>query len=196
MTFEVWLICPSQSPGEQHLRKCHRIVQQIAPSQRPEVGKLPRSHRGLWPHCLDAGMARRRRICSVTNFASCCLMLLPETKSVVPGEFASIVVVQPLSRARLFATPWTEARQASLSFTASIPWSQTGCYRGLSILEKLEFSGQEAESHKAEKTSGLVLLPIQWLSLLITVPRRGHLPSLCLSLFNTGTPPLCQKKTS
>ena len=66
-------------------------------------------------------MARRRRICSVTNFASCCLMLLPETKSVVPGEFASIVVVQPLSRARLFATPWTEARQASLSFTASIP---------------------------------------------------------------------------
>ena len=97
MTFEVWFICPSQSPGEQHLRKCHRIVQQIAPSQKPEVGKLPRSHRGLWPHCLDAGMARQRRICSVINFASCCLMLLPETKSVVPEEFASIVVVQPLT---------------------------------------------------------------------------------------------------
>ena len=31
------------------------------------------------------------------------------------------VVVQLLSRVRLFATPWTEARQASLSFT--IFWS-------------------------------------------------------------------------
>ena len=32
-----------------------------------------------------------------------------------------IVVVQPLSRVRLFATPWTAARQASLSITNS--WS-------------------------------------------------------------------------
>ena len=34
---------------------------------------------------------------------------------------ASFVVVQILSRVRLFATPWTAARQASLSFTIS--WS-------------------------------------------------------------------------
>ena len=32
------------------------------------------------------------------------------------GEF---VVVQSLSRIRLFATPWTAARQASLSFAVS-----------------------------------------------------------------------------
>ena len=30
-----------------------------------------------------------------------------------------LAVVQSLSRVRLFATPWTEARQASLSFTIS-----------------------------------------------------------------------------
>ena len=30
-----------------------------------------------------------------------------------------VVVVQSLSRVRLFATPWTTARQASLSFTIS-----------------------------------------------------------------------------
>ena len=32
-----------------------------------------------------------------------------------------MVLVQPLSRVGLFATPWTTARQASLSFTVS--WS-------------------------------------------------------------------------
>ena len=32
---------------------------------------------------------------------------------------ADVVVVQLLSRVRLFATPWTAARQASLSFTIS-----------------------------------------------------------------------------
>ena len=32
---------------------------------------------------------------------------------------ADVVVVQLLSRVRLFATPWTPARQASLSFTVS-----------------------------------------------------------------------------
>ena len=30
-----------------------------------------------------------------------------------------VVFVQSLSRVQLFATPWTEARQASLSFTIS-----------------------------------------------------------------------------
>ena len=30
-----------------------------------------------------------------------------------------VVVVQPLSRVRLFVTPWTAARQASLSYTIS-----------------------------------------------------------------------------
>ena len=33
--------------------------------------------------------------------------------------FVVVVVVQSLSRVRLFATPWTAARQASLSFTIS-----------------------------------------------------------------------------
>ena len=36
-------------------------------------------------------------------------------------QFLVIVVVQSLSRVRLFATPWTPARQASLSSTIS--WS-------------------------------------------------------------------------
>ena len=31
----------------------------------------------------------------------------------------SLIVVQSLNRVRLFATPWTAARQASLSFTIS-----------------------------------------------------------------------------
>ena len=34
-------------------------------------------------------------------------------------SFLSVVVVQSLSHVRLFATPWTAARQASLSFTIS-----------------------------------------------------------------------------
>ena len=33
--------------------------------------------------------------------------------------FVVVVVVQSVSRVRLFATPWTAARQASLSFTIS-----------------------------------------------------------------------------
>ena len=39
----------------------------------------------------------------------------------VGGRFKREVVVQLLSRIRLFATPWTAARQAPLSFTVS--WS-------------------------------------------------------------------------
>ena len=38
-----------------------------------------------------------------------------------PGGLGVVVVVQSLSRVRLFATPWTAARQASLSITIS--WS-------------------------------------------------------------------------
>ena len=37
------------------------------------------------------------------------------------GELTQVVVVQSLSRVLLFVTPWTAARQASLSFT--IFWS-------------------------------------------------------------------------
>ena len=37
------------------------------------------------------------------------------------GSFSSVSSVQSLSRVRLFTTPWTTARQASLSFTNS--WS-------------------------------------------------------------------------
>ena len=35
------------------------------------------------------------------------------------GELTQVVVVQSLSRVLLFVTPWTAARQASLSFTIS-----------------------------------------------------------------------------
>ena len=35
------------------------------------------------------------------------------------GRFRKVVVVHSLSHARLFATPWSAARQASLSFTIS-----------------------------------------------------------------------------
>ena len=44
-------------------------------------------------------------------------LLISLTASFFPGDL--FVVVQSLSRVRLFATPWTTARQASLSFTIS-----------------------------------------------------------------------------
>ena len=37
-------------------------------------------------------------------------------------SFKTVTVVQSLSHVRLFATPWTAARQASLSFTISPSW--------------------------------------------------------------------------
>ena len=46
---------------------------------------------------------------------------MPSRESVGPGVCVPIVlyVVQSLSHVPLFATPWTAARQASLSFTIS-----------------------------------------------------------------------------
>ena len=40
-----------------------------------------------------------------------------------------VVVVQSLSLVWLSATPWTAARQASLSFTISQSWFQTHAHR-------------------------------------------------------------------
>ena len=62
----------------------------------------------------------------VTRFIAIFALLLQSgTKSIVSSTFACIqiipivVAVQSLSRARLFATPWTASCQASLSFTIS-----------------------------------------------------------------------------
>ena len=40
----------------------------------------------------------------------------------VTAVFATFVVVQSLSRVRLFVTPWTAAHQVSMSFTISHSW--------------------------------------------------------------------------
>ena len=48
-------------------------------------------------------------------------MSLSKLQKIVKDREAWLAVVQSLSRVRLFATPWTAARQASLSF--SISWS-------------------------------------------------------------------------
>ena len=61
--------------------------------------------------------------CFIAIFA---LLLQSGTKSIISTTFACIqvipivvVAVQSLSRVQLFATPWTAARQTSLSFTIS-----------------------------------------------------------------------------
>ena len=61
------------------------------------------------PHkpCLESGMSAP--VCTEGNRVS-------ERSSVVTME---TVVVSSLSHVQLFATPWTAARQASLSFTIS-----------------------------------------------------------------------------
>ena len=47
-------------------------------------------------------------------------VLFPSLISYIPGSTVmTVVVVQLLSHVRIFVTPWTEARQASLSFTIS-----------------------------------------------------------------------------
>ena len=40
----------------------------------------------------------------------------------IPTKSAVFVVVQSLSHVELFVTPWTEERQASLSFSVSMSW--------------------------------------------------------------------------
>ena len=61
------------------------------------------------PHCADSAGFRAKQT---------------ESASAAPpggilGDLIVVIVVQSLSRARLFATPWTAAHQTSLSFTIS-----------------------------------------------------------------------------
>lgn len=44
------------------------------------------------------------------------------------GLGGTAAVVQSLSHVRLFATPWTAARQVSLSFTISWSWHKPNCH--------------------------------------------------------------------
>ena len=58
------------------------------------------------------------------------------------GSWFPVVVVQPLSRVRLFVTPWTAARQASLSHTISrsLPkfmFTASGCHPAVSSSDAL-----------------------------------------------------------
>ena len=52
-------------------------------------------------------------------WAKAVLWKWPPRGSVCDCRWGHILVVQPLSRVRLFVTPWTAARQASLSITNS-----------------------------------------------------------------------------
>ena len=71
----------------------------------------------LWVCSLLAAFARNA--CR----SSCLKCIIVTQTSVIPVATRQIVYVcvQSLSHVRLFATPWTAARQASLSFTVS--WS-------------------------------------------------------------------------
>ena len=61
-----------------------------------------------WKHCKPAYC-----LCFGTYYSH-----VPASKSLKKAVF--LVVVQSLSRVRFFVTPWTAARQASLSFTISL----------------------------------------------------------------------------
>ena len=62
---------------------------------------------GLTEMSLSAYMLQDKRVCTEAPSAQ------------------KVVIVQPLSRVRLFVTPWTMVPQASLSFTIS--WSLLSC---------------------------------------------------------------------
>ena len=53
------------------------------------------------------------------------LPLLPTGRRMIQSQDQLCVVAQSLSRVRLFATLWTAARQASVSFTISWSWSNS-----------------------------------------------------------------------
>ena len=53
------------------------------------------------------------------------LPLLPTGQRMIQSQDQLCVVAQSLSRVRLFATLWTAARQASVSFTISWSWSNS-----------------------------------------------------------------------
>ena len=75
---------------------------------------------GLWGS-LKAQGARSRRWEKVVNILTTASRPVTETRTVAVVFISpfSMVTVQPLSRIQLSATPWTAARQASLSFTIS-----------------------------------------------------------------------------
>ena len=71
---------------------------------------------GLWLHHCNLYLCGH-----MVSFSSVCsqnsLCLSQKDTSLQLGLIWIIVVVEPLGRVRLFGTPWTAARQASLSFT-------------------------------------------------------------------------------
>ena len=70
------------------------------------------------PCCEPRGVGFSR-ICSVTDVRDAGQRLGPSSEHAGSTSFLRPVVVQSLSRVPLFATPWTAARQASLSITLS-----------------------------------------------------------------------------
>ena len=69
----------------------------------------------------DGGVGRVRRQVSAISWElrEGLAVGLHPCRQANPGSTGLVVVVQSLSRVQLFATPWTPARQASLSITLS-----------------------------------------------------------------------------
>ena len=80
------------------------------------------------------GAALGRTLCTQPLPLCACWVLMPRALGPPCGvlSFTSVSSVQSLSRVRLFATPWTAARQASLSISNS--WSfLTGVSQPMSL---------------------------------------------------------------
>ena len=93
------------------------------PSRNADLAQPPSTEpqpAGLWVS-LKAQGARSRRWEKVVNILTTASRPVTETRTVAVVFISpfSMVTVQPLSRLQLSATPWTAARQASLSFTIS-----------------------------------------------------------------------------
>lgn len=86
MTFEVWFTCPSWSL---HLRKCHRISQQIAASQSRRLGNSQQAARHYGPIVWRCMNCKAGGICSGTTFAWSYFL---RSCAVVPQPVASILL--------------------------------------------------------------------------------------------------------
>ena len=107
---------PTHPPRTPHPWPPHPPVLSWAPATwlLPTPGGLIAPIAGLWPFSTCSFPPH-----TATGLQSCYLqdfIQMPPPKQAFPGQFSS---VKSLSRVHLFATPWTAARQASLSITNS-----------------------------------------------------------------------------
>ena len=98
------LLCPWNFPGMNTGVGCHALLQEIFPTQGSKPGLL---HCRQIFYCLSHQALAQYSMARSTHFEG--------------QKYIQFSSVQSLSHVRLFETPWTAARQASLSITYS--WS-------------------------------------------------------------------------